>query len=359
MPRPDEGLLHAWLDGELEADEAARVEKLVATDAEWSAAAAEARGLIAASSRILSALDMVAGDVIPQGASAAPRRVVPAWMKMAAGVALVAGLGYAARDGIGLTEPKETMPAAEMISLATSSDTTAGRGPDLGSAVAQAAATPTATAPLAGASGAAAAGAVAAGAVAAGAEAAWAARSPTAAPAPVATMDAVANVNADARQRASAEPEARLQDAPRQAPTDTQALRRALGENRLEGVVVTGVTSEAAKQSAERSGAGTRAVQPQAAKSAAALRAPAAALQAEAPPPLPIIEGCFRVRTRARIDTLLTDPKILATDADSIRIEIPSARFAWVRRDSTGALVGRVWWQRGTANLRADPIDCS
>ena len=154
-------------------------------------------------------------------------------------------------------------------------------------------------------------------------------------------MDAVANVNADARQRASAEPEARLRDAPRQAPADTQALRRALGENRLEGVVVTGVTSDAAKQSAERSGAGTR------------------ALQAEAPPPLPIIEGCFRVRTRARIDTLLIDPRILSTDSDSIRIEIPSARFAWVRRDSTGALVGRVWWQRGTANMRADPIDCS
>ena len=72
MPRPDEGVIHAWLDGELGAEEAARVERLVADDPEWAAAAAEARGLVAASSRILAALDVVAGDVIPQGGRAAP-----------------------------------------------------------------------------------------------------------------------------------------------------------------------------------------------------------------------------------------------------------------------------------------------
>ncbi|MBP7551760.1 MAG: zf-HC2 domain-containing protein, partial [Gemmatimonadaceae bacterium] len=116
MSRPDEGLLHAWLDGELEAEEAARVERLVAEDAEWSAAAAEARGLIAASSRILGKLDVVAGDVIPRGGSAAPamrdarvpatqaaprtapRRGVPGWLRVAAGVVLVAGIGYVVRD---------------------------------------------------------------------------------------------------------------------------------------------------------------------------------------------------------------------------------------------------------------------
>ncbi|MBK7905941.1 MAG: zf-HC2 domain-containing protein [Gemmatimonadetes bacterium] len=119
MSRPDEGLLHAWLDGELEAEEAARVERLVAEDAEWSAAAAEARGLIAASSRILGKLDVVAGDVIPRGGSAAPamrdarvpatqaaprtsaRRGVPGWLRVAAGVVLVAGIGYVVRDEAG------------------------------------------------------------------------------------------------------------------------------------------------------------------------------------------------------------------------------------------------------------------
>lgn len=94
MPRPDEGMIHAWLDGELDAAEAARVERLVAEDAEWAAAAAEARGLIAASSRIVSALDVVPAGVVPAGVKAGgsrPRSVVRPWMRMAAGVVLVVG----------------------------------------------------------------------------------------------------------------------------------------------------------------------------------------------------------------------------------------------------------------------------
>lgn len=70
MPRPDEGLIHAWLDGELDAVEAERVAKLVESDAEWGAAAAEARGLIAASSRIVSKLDVIPGGVMPAGSKA-------------------------------------------------------------------------------------------------------------------------------------------------------------------------------------------------------------------------------------------------------------------------------------------------
>ena len=113
--RVDEGLVHTWLDGELDAVEAARVERLVAEDAEWAAAAAEARGLVAASSRILGALDVVAGDVIPRGGSAAGtaapefggsrvakpqaawRGIVPTWMRIAAGFVLVAGVAYLGR----------------------------------------------------------------------------------------------------------------------------------------------------------------------------------------------------------------------------------------------------------------------
>ena len=75
MSRPDEGLLHAWLDGELEAEEAARVERLVAEDAEWSAAAAEARGLIAASSRILGKLDVVVEHQVSVGVDGGRRPV--------------------------------------------------------------------------------------------------------------------------------------------------------------------------------------------------------------------------------------------------------------------------------------------
>lgn len=95
MPRPDEGLIHSWLDGQLPPDEAARVEQLLATDAEWAAAAAEARGLVAATSRILNALDHVPAGVVPKGtATPVARRLLrqlPWWTKMAAAVVLVAG----------------------------------------------------------------------------------------------------------------------------------------------------------------------------------------------------------------------------------------------------------------------------
>jgi hypothetical protein len=114
MSRPDEGLIHTWLDGECSADEAAYVERMVATDPEWASAVAEARGLIAASSRIVSALDAVPVGVIPAGTKAAPgaEKIAPAsperpandgfrvqpWMKMAAGVVLVAGTAFAIRE---------------------------------------------------------------------------------------------------------------------------------------------------------------------------------------------------------------------------------------------------------------------
>lgn len=65
MEHIDEGTIHAWLDGALPADEGARIEAHVASCALCASAVAEARGLIAASSRILSALDDVPGGVIP------------------------------------------------------------------------------------------------------------------------------------------------------------------------------------------------------------------------------------------------------------------------------------------------------
>ncbi len=91
MPRPDEGLIHAWLDGQLPSDEAARIEQLAATDPEWAAAVAEARGFVAASSRILSALDNVPAGVIPQRTAPRTVRPLPWWTKVAAAVVIVAG----------------------------------------------------------------------------------------------------------------------------------------------------------------------------------------------------------------------------------------------------------------------------
>lgn len=78
MSRPDEGMIHAWLDGELDAAEAARIEALVRDDTEWAAAAAEARGFIAASARIVGALDQVPANVIPKATTADAKAQSPA-----------------------------------------------------------------------------------------------------------------------------------------------------------------------------------------------------------------------------------------------------------------------------------------
>jgi Putative zinc-finger len=65
MQHLDEGTIHSWLDGALSADEAARVQAHVAECPQCAAAVAEARGFIAASSRILTALDHVPRGVVP------------------------------------------------------------------------------------------------------------------------------------------------------------------------------------------------------------------------------------------------------------------------------------------------------
>lgn len=90
MQHPDEGTIHAWIDGQLSADVSAELETHVASCAECAALVAEARGLVAASTRIVSALDSVPAGVVP---AAARRR---SWyantqLRAAAAVLLVAG----------------------------------------------------------------------------------------------------------------------------------------------------------------------------------------------------------------------------------------------------------------------------
>jgi hypothetical protein len=72
MTHIDEGTIHAWLDGQLDATRAREVETHVASCAQCSDAVAEARGLIAGSSRVLLALDDVPGGVVPATSKAAP-----------------------------------------------------------------------------------------------------------------------------------------------------------------------------------------------------------------------------------------------------------------------------------------------
>ncbi|HET9634921.1 MAG TPA: zf-HC2 domain-containing protein [Gemmatimonadaceae bacterium] len=90
MQHLDEGTIHAWLDGALTPDEAAQADAHVKDCPQCQAAVAEARGFIAASSRILTALDDAPRGVIPV---AAPRRRVQPWIWRVAATALVVATG--------------------------------------------------------------------------------------------------------------------------------------------------------------------------------------------------------------------------------------------------------------------------
>ena len=89
MQHLDEGTIHSWLDGALRADEAARLEAHVKECPQCAAAVAEARGFIAASSRILTALDNAPRGVIP--VAAPKKRVDPIVWRVAATLLVVAG----------------------------------------------------------------------------------------------------------------------------------------------------------------------------------------------------------------------------------------------------------------------------
>lgn len=65
MQHLDEGTIHAWIDGELTPEQASELEAHVKDCATCAAMVAEARGLVAASTRILTALDQVPGGVLP------------------------------------------------------------------------------------------------------------------------------------------------------------------------------------------------------------------------------------------------------------------------------------------------------
>ena len=98
MQHLDEGTIHAWLDGELSADEAARAEAHVTACATCADAVAEARGFIAASSRILTALDNVPSIKSAGSAGSARwgRRPLATWLvreRIAAVVAVIVAGG--------------------------------------------------------------------------------------------------------------------------------------------------------------------------------------------------------------------------------------------------------------------------
>jgi anti-sigma factor RsiW len=109
MQHLDEGTIHSWLDGALSADEAARVEAHVAECPQCAAAVAEARGFIAASSRILTALDHVPRGVVP---AAAPVK----WYNRAAWRAAAAVLVVAVGSLVVVTNGERNKVAAPAAS---------------------------------------------------------------------------------------------------------------------------------------------------------------------------------------------------------------------------------------------------
>jgi hypothetical protein len=115
MQHPDEGTIHSWLDGALSADEAARIEEHVKACPECAVAVAEARGFIAASSRILTALDNAPRGVIP--AAAPKKRIDPMVWRVAATVLVVAAGTFVVVRDRGSDEQPTSVTAGRGILL--------------------------------------------------------------------------------------------------------------------------------------------------------------------------------------------------------------------------------------------------
>jgi len=82
MQHLEEGTIHAWLDEALSSEEAARVEAHVQECGECAAMVADARGLIAGASRIVSALDIVPGGVLPKTTPVVPAPGKSLWRSL-------------------------------------------------------------------------------------------------------------------------------------------------------------------------------------------------------------------------------------------------------------------------------------
>lgn len=94
---PDEGTIYAYVEGQLPAAAHSRVDAHVSECEECASLVVEARGLIAAASGIIGALDSVPANVVPR------RRVrrLPPWLAAAAVVVLAVGVSSVAiRSGL-------------------------------------------------------------------------------------------------------------------------------------------------------------------------------------------------------------------------------------------------------------------
>jgi Putative zinc-finger len=143
MQHLDEGTIHAWLDGELPSAEREAAEAHIAQCEQCAAAVAEARGFIAASSRILMALDAVPGGVLPaaKGSSAPAGKRTPArftvsraWMAAAAVLILSTATAIAVRprsdNGVATLAQRDEMRAPHVDTPVSTSASAPAIAPD-------------------------------------------------------------------------------------------------------------------------------------------------------------------------------------------------------------------------------------
>jgi hypothetical protein len=119
MQHLDEGTIHTWLDGQLPAEKADEIVAHASECPECAAMIAEARGLAAASTRILTALDNIPAGVTPVGSERAGALIVRRrWydrtdLRVAATLLFVAGASLVvARGG------RESIPSRAMMKMA-------------------------------------------------------------------------------------------------------------------------------------------------------------------------------------------------------------------------------------------------
>ena len=138
LEHPDEGTIHAWLDGALDDTTSARIAEHVAGCAACTAATAEARGLIAGAARVVRALDpprtvpvdlprdLPLGVAQPADGGSAWRmlRVTPARAAIAATLLVVVGLtltrDWAAHEEF--TPATAVRPASQSIAASAARD---------------------------------------------------------------------------------------------------------------------------------------------------------------------------------------------------------------------------------------------
>ena len=163
MRHLDEGTIHAWLDGALDPVAERKAEDHAARCTECAVAVADARGLIAASSRILTALDDVPAGVLPQGSRAAPgmRRMAriaqqpaprrwPTWpVRIAASIVVVAtGTIVVVNSGVNRVASLSPEKAERQLPPGVTLQVTPAIMPDTASQRATQASMPAAAAPL-------------------------------------------------------------------------------------------------------------------------------------------------------------------------------------------------------------------